>query len=82
MTAAQTFVQCHAPHMDLLSFQGTSEPHRIGGDPSHQIRSSTLLASSGFTRFILLGMQTPCGCYAELRHQSRSIGHYLPIVSP
>src|SRR6266851_9835778 len=30
VTATPALVQRHPPHMDLLFFQGTSEPHRIG----------------------------------------------------
>src|SRR6266851_3726795 len=38
--------------------------------------------AAGLLDIVLLGMQTPCGCYAELRRQSRSVGplQYLPIV--
>ena len=61
VTATPALVQRHPPHMDLLSFQGTGELHRIGGDPSCQICSSTLLASNPFTHFVLPGMRAPSG---------------------
>ncbi len=38
-------------HMNLLSLQRASEQNRIGGDPSHQTGSSTLLANNPFAGF-------------------------------
>jgi len=51
VTATPALVQRHPSHMNLLSFQRASEQNRIGGDPSHQTGSSTLLANNPVAGF-------------------------------
>ncbi len=70
VTAAQALVQRHPSDMNLLSFQRASEQNRIGGDPSHQTGSSTLLANNPLAGLVLPGMRTPSG----LCRQSRGAG--------